>query len=38
MKLNFEQIKAISTGAVRFEEDESGIKFYRFTEEQEKFY
>lgn len=38
MKLNFEQIKAISTGAVRFEEDESGIKFYRFTEEQEKLY
>ena len=38
MKLNLEQIKAISTGAVRFEEDESGIKFYRFTEEQEKLY
>ena len=38
MKLSFEQIKAISTGAVRFEEDENGIKFYRFTREQEKLY
>ena len=38
MKLNFEQIKAISTGAVRFEEDECGIKLYRFTKEQEKLY
>lgn len=38
MKLTFEQIKAISTGTVRFEEDESGIKLYRFTEEQEKLY
>lgn len=38
MKLNFEQIKAISTGAVRFEEDESGIKLYRYTKEQEKLY
>ena len=38
MKLNFEQIKAISTGAVRFEEDESGVRLYRFTKEQEKLY
>jgi len=38
MKLNFEQIKAISTGAVRFEEDEEGVKLYRFTMEQEKLY
>jgi len=38
MKLNFEEIKAISTGAVRFEEDESGIKLYRYTKEQEKLY
>lgn len=38
MELNFEQIKAISTGAVRFEEDEDGIRLYRFTKEQEKLY
>lgn len=38
MKLNFEQIKAISTGAVRFEENEEGIKLYRYTREQEKLY
>lgn len=38
MKLSFEQIKAISTGAVRFEEDERGVRLYRFTEEQEKLY
>ena len=38
MKLNFEQIKAISTGAVRFEEDENGIRLYRFTKEQERLY
>ena len=38
MKLNFEQIRAISTGAVRYAEDEDGIKLYRFTEEQEKLY
>lgn len=38
MKLNFEQIKAISTGAVRFEENETGIKLYRYTREQEKLY
>lgn len=38
MKLSFEQIKAISTGAVRFAEEEDGMKLYRFTEEQEKLY
>lgn len=38
MKLNFEQIKAISTGAVRFEEDETGVRLYRYTREQEKLY
>ena len=38
MKLNFEQIKAITTGAVRFEEDDNGIRLYRFTKEQEKLY
>ena len=38
MKLNYEQIKAISTGAVRLEEDETGIKLYRYTREQEKLY
>ena len=38
MKLTFEQLKAISTGAVRFEEDEVGIKLFRFTKEQEKLY
>ena len=38
MKLTFEQIRGISTGAVRFEEDENGIRLHRFTEEQEKLY
>lgn len=38
MKLSFEQMQAISTGAVRFEIDEKGMKLYRFTEEQEKLY
>ena len=38
MKLNFEQIKAISTGAVRFEEDENGVRLYRFTKQQEQLY
>ena len=38
MKLNFEQIKAISTGAVRFEEKENGVILYRFTKKQEQLY
>ena len=38
MKLNFEQIRAISTGAVRFEEDENGVRLYRFTKKQEQLY
>ena len=38
MKLEFEQIKAISTGAVRLEEDDNGIRLYRFTKEQETLY
>lgn len=38
MKLTLEQIKEVATGAVRFVEDEEGIKLFRFTEEQEKMY
>lgn len=38
MKLNFEQIKAVSTGAVRFEEEENGVILYRFTKKQELLY
>lgn len=38
MKLNFEQIKAVSTGAVRFEEEENGVILYRFTKKQEQLY
>lgn len=38
MRLSFEQIKAISTGAVRFEEGAEGVSLYRFTEEQEKLF
>ena len=38
MKLSFEQIQKITKGAARIERDEGKIKFYRFTEEQEKLY
>lgn len=38
MKLSLEQIKNISTGAVRFEESEKGINLYRFTKEQMELY
>lgn len=38
MKLTFEQIKQITKGAVRFSEEEQGIRLYRFTEEQEQLY
>lgn len=38
MKLTLEQIKTITTGAVRFSEGEDGIRFYRFTQEQEDQY
>lgn len=38
MKLSLEQIKAITLGAVRIEETEQGIKFFRFTENQEELY
>ena len=38
MKLNLSEIKEITLGAVRILENENGIDFYRFTEEQEKFY
>ncbi|MBQ9986458.1 MAG: SGNH/GDSL hydrolase family protein [Oscillospiraceae bacterium] len=38
MKLNFEQIKAITTGAVEFKNDENGISFLRFTREQREHY
>lgn len=38
MKLDYEQIKSICTGAVRVEESEEGICFFRFTKEQEELY
>ena len=38
MKLNFEQIKRITTGAVEFECDESGVSFHRFTKAQRDSY
>lgn len=34
MKLSFEQIKSITTGVVRMTQEEDGIHFFRFTEEQ----
>ena len=34
MQLTFEQIKAITTGAVSIEQEENGIRFYRFNQEQ----
>ena len=34
MQLTFEQIKSITTGAVSIEQEENGIRFYRFNREQ----
>ena len=38
MQLTFEQIKAITTGAVDIEQEERGIRFYRFNREQRTLY
>ena len=38
MKLTLKQIKQITKGAVRFSEDQYGIRLYRFTETQEQLY
>lgn len=38
MRLDFEQIKAITCGAVRFCRNDDGIRFYRFTQEQHELY
>lgn len=38
MKLNIEQIKNITVGAVRILEEQDGFHFYRYTEEQDRFY
>ena len=38
MQLTFEQIKAITTGAVDIEQEETGIRFYRFNREQRDLY
>ena len=38
MKLDFEKIKEISTGAVRVEREGEGVSFYRFTEKQQQIY
>ena len=38
MILTYEQIKAITVGAVRMEQHEDGIQFHRFTGEQERIY
>lgn len=38
MKLSLEQIRSITTGAVRVEKENSKIRFYRFTEEQTVLY
>ena len=35
MQLTFEQIRSLTTGAVRIQEENDGIHFYRFTKEQE---
>ena len=37
MLLNFEQIRSITTGAVSLEQEENGIRFYRFNREQRTF-
>lgn len=38
MNLNLSQIRDITTGAVRIEEIDNNIHFYRFTKQQEKLY
>lgn len=38
MRLNLSTIKEMTSGAVRIEENENGINFYRFTKQQEDFY
>ncbi len=38
MKLNLSQIKDITLGAVRIEEIDNRIHFYRFTKAQEELY
>ena len=38
MKLNIQQIKEITKGAVRIEETDGVVSFYRFTKEQEEMY
>ena len=38
MKLTLEQIKSITCGAVRILQEEKGVRFWRFTEEQEVMY
>ena len=38
MKLNIEQIKKITQGAVRIEDEQDGVHFYRFTKAQEELY
>ncbi len=38
MKLDIEKIREITTGAVRIEEENSFISFFRFTKEQEELY
>lgn len=38
MKLNYDSIKSITTGAARVCEEQESVKFYRFTEEQELAY
>lgn len=38
MRLDFTQINAITCGAVRMNQEEEGIRFYRFTQEQHDLY
>lgn len=38
MRLNFDQIESITCGAVRILEEEKGLRFWRFTKEQEEMY
>ena len=38
MRLTFDQIKDITCGAVRILQEEKGLRFWRFTKEQEVMY
>lgn len=38
MQLTYEQIRSITTGAVSIEQEENGIRFYRFNREQRTLY